>query len=221
MPVPDSVYFGPDENGKGLNYGQLRRLGEEDQFRALQCRLNTLFIGQVNELAKIENGKRLVYSPFPLFLLTCVGIETLGKVLFNPGQGQQEDIQRDGFLKVCSKINKAFPRPLSKVEQTDYDRLWGEGSFAKHKIKCVGQIIYRYGRHTMIHGYQGRGVYLTEDAAVDGWTMDSGAVILNPYWFWERFKEASENLWEEFHENKEPTNALKKSARIYLGELLQ
>jgi hypothetical protein len=221
MPVPDLVYFGPDQNGHGLNYGQIRALGEEEQFRALQRRLNTLFIGQVDELAKIDNERRLVYAPFPLFLLTCVGIEALGKVFFNPGQGQQEEIQRDGFLKVCTKINKAFSRPLAKDAQADYDQLWGAGSFDKHKVKSVGHIIYRFGRHTMIHGYQGRGVYLTEDQSVSGWKVDGGAVIMNPYWFWENFQKASAELWEEFHENKEPTNALKKSARIFLQEMLQ
>ena len=221
MPVPDSVYFGPSENGQGLNYGQIRKLAEEDQFCALQRRLNTLFIGQVNELVKSDNGKKLVYSPFPLFLLTCVGIETFGKVFFNPGVGQQKDIQRNAFLKVCTKIDRGFPRPFSKNERADYDQLWGQGAYSSHKINSVGHIIYRFGRHTMIHGYQGKGVYLTEDPSVAEWTVKGGAVILNPYWFWERFKQASTELWGEFHKNKEPTNAFKKSARIYLCELLQ
>ncbi len=221
MPVPDPVYFGPAENGEGLIYGQIRALAEEEQFRALQRRFNTLFIGQVNELAKTENGKRLVYSPFPLFLMTCVGIETLGKIFFTPEQKggvQEEDLQREGFLTVCKFIQAEFSRPLNKEQKEGYDRLWGQNEHKK--VVSAAHIIYRLGRHTMIHGYRGKGVFLTEHESVPTWTMDEGAVTLNPYWFWERFNRASAELWEKFYANKEPTNALKKSARLYLREIL-
>ena len=219
MPVPDSVYFGPAENGDGLFYGQIRGIAEELQFRALQRRFNAIFIGQVNELAKFDQGKRVVRSPFPLFLMTCVGIEVLGKIFFTPNGGQQEEVQRDGFLKICGKIHTGFTRPLNSEQKTDYDRLWGQD---KHRnVPSIGHIIYRFGRHTMIHGYQGRGVFITEDAAYPEWSVVDGAVVLNPYWFWDRFKQSSTALWDEFYANKEPTNARKKSARAYLSELLQ
>lgn len=221
MPVPDPVYFGPSDNGDGLNYGQIRALAESEQFRALQRRFNTLFTGQVDELAKKENDKWVVYAPFPLFLLTCVGIETLGKIFFTPDQvedTQQEDVQRDCFLKVCTKMHTGFSRPLNKEQKTAYDQLWGDN--AHLKVKSIGHVIYRFGRHTMIHGYRGKGVYLTEHPSVPEWTADNGAVALNPYWFWERYKQAAITLWTEFYANKEPTNPLKKSARAYLRELL-
>lgn len=222
MPVPDPVYFGPDEKGDGLNYGQIRRFGEDEQFRALQRRVDTLFVGQVNELARREQGKRVVYSPFPLFLMSCVGIETLGKIFFTSPdftKEQEEDVQRDGFLAVCKRIDVGFSRPLTKEQKTGYDGLWGQNEHKK--VTSIAHILYRFGRHTMIHGYRGKGVYLTEHESVPEWAVDEGAVVLNPYWFWERFKHASAGLWKEFDANEEPTNALKRSARVYLREILE
>ena len=221
MPVPNSVHFGPSENGEGLTYGHVRNQGEEAQFQALNRRFNTLFIGQVDELTKEENGKRVVYSPFPLFLMTCVGIETLGKIFFSrepKNRESEEDIQREGFLEVCSGFDQAFSRKLSKDQKSDYDSLWGIDEHKK--VRSVAVIIYRLGRHTMVHGYRGKGVFLTEHKSVPTWSMKDGAVILNPYWFWKKYKSRSSSLWKDFHDNKEPTNAFKRSARLYLQEIL-
>ena len=108
MPVPDRAYFGPAEDGAGLNYGQIRALPEEDKFRALQRRFNHLLLGQVQELTRTEGGRRVVYSPFPLFVMTCVGLETAGKIFFSRAPGpeeNEEDVQRKGFLEVCKGIH--------------------------------------------------------------------------------------------------------------------
>jgi hypothetical protein len=127
MPVPDKTYFGPTEDNKSLHYGEVRAMAEEQQFSALQRRFNHLLLGQINELARSEGEKRLVYSPFPLFIMTCVGIETAGKIFFNrpPMDGQREDdIQRQGFLEVCKGIRVKLSRPLTKEDKIGYDSLW-------------------------------------------------------------------------------------------------
>ena len=89
MPVPDPVHFGPAADNSGLTYGQVRVMNQEEQFQALQRRFNRFFLEQVGELTKSNGGKRLVYSPFPLFVMTCVGIETAGKIfwLFSKSSG--------------------------------------------------------------------------------------------------------------------------------------
>ena len=221
MPVPDDVYFGPADDGSGLFYGQIRAFKEGDQFCALQRRFNHLFLGQVGELARFSEGKRVVYSPFPLFVMTCVGIETVGKIFFGraPKQGERgDDVQRLGFLEVCKGIHSHFSRPLNKEQKKEFDTLWGLDEH--EKVTSIGHIIYKFGRHTMIHGYRGKGVYFTEDKTVPEWKMDRGAVVINPYWFWGRFAEHCAELWKQFYANKQPTNPLKASARTYLRELL-
>ena len=224
MPVPNAVIFGPDNQPGELTYGAVRVLGEEDQLRALHRRLDAFFISQVAELAKSDEGPSKVYSPFPLFLMTCVGIETLGKVFFGRIPNQKdgkpiespEDIQREGFLMVCNKLHKHFSRPLSKEQKNAHDELWGVG--AQKNAQTPSQIIYRLGRHTMVHGYRGRGVFITE--GISEWALETGAMLINPYWLWRSFSIVYKDLWERLHSNKEANNPLKKAALLYLHDLL-
>lgn len=222
MPVPNQTYFGPAADGHGLDYGQVRALDENGRLGALQRRFGCLLLGQVDELVRLEGGKRLVYSPFPLFVMTCVGIETAGKIFFSraPGNGENEDdVQRLGFLEVCKGIHVRLSRPLSAEDKQGYDSLWGEGEH--RKVTSYAHIIYRFGRHTMIHGYRGKGVYITEAKEVPEWTMDCGGLILNPYWFWRRFSAHSVELWGRLDGNKNANNPLRRSARTYLQDLLE
>ena len=221
MPAPDATYFGPAENGNGLTYGEIRAVGEKEQLSALRRRLNQLLFVQVNELVRVKDGRRVVYSPFPLFIMTCVGIETVGKIFFSraPGHGEnEEDIQRLGFLEVCKGIDVRLSRPLAKQDKQGYDSLWGTGEHKK--AQSYGHVIYRFGRNTMMHGYRGKGVYLTEDAQVTEWTMHKGGLLINPYWFWGRFAAHSVELWGRLYSNTNANNPLILSARSYLQDLL-
>jgi hypothetical protein len=219
MPVPDQVIFGPNAPSGSITYGEVRHLLAHEQLRALHRRLGSYFISQVSELGKPGGGSSKVYSPFPLFLMTCVGIETIGKVFFNrpPKDGEKpEDIQREGFLSVCNKLHIHLSRPLTKAQKADYDSLWGLN--AHKNAKTASTIIYRLGRHTIVHGYQGRGVFLTE--GLDTYRLESGAIIINPYWFWRAFLAVYEDLWIQLYSSAENNNPLKKSAHLYLNELL-
>lgn len=219
MPVPHEAYFGPAETGDGLKYGDVRELPEEERFRALKRRLDTLFIGQVNEIAKMEDDNK---APFPLFLMTCVGIEMLGKVFYmqKPSAGRgEDDIQKEGFLEVCNRIHPHFSRTLNKEIKKAYDHLWGIGEHEKVRPFSISHIIYRFGRNTMIHGYRGKGVYLHNGKKLE-WEIYLGAPLLNPYWFWKSFVRCYNKLWDEFNANAEPTNPLRISAGLYLQDLL-
>ena len=83
MPVPDEVIFGPDTQMKTITYGDVRSMAEADKLKVLKLRLDRFFIEQVDELGKNKEGNVKVYAPFPLALLTCVGIETLGEVMYH------------------------------------------------------------------------------------------------------------------------------------------
>ena len=156
--------------------------------------------------------------------MTCVGVETLGKVFFGrppkekDGKPKEhtEDIQREGFLTVCNQFHKHFSRPLTKKQKLAYDALWGAN--AHKNAGTPSLIIYRLGRHTMVHGYQGRGVFITESIAE--WALEEGAIIINPYWLWRAFKNVYEDFWARLYANKEANNPMKKAALLYLDELL-
>ncbi len=220
MPVPDEVVFGPNVPSGPMTYGEVRHLKADEQLRALHRRLGAYFTSQVSELGKPEGGTSKVYSPFPLFLMTCIGIETIGRVFFSraPKAGEKpDDIQREGFLNICNRLHGHLSRPLSKAQKADYDSLWGDGAH-KH-AKTPSAIIYRLGRNTIVHGYQGRGVFLTE--GLETYSLESGAIIINPYWFWRAFMTVYEDLWIQLYSSAEDNNPLKKSAHIYLSDLLK
>jgi hypothetical protein len=212
MPVPDDVIFGPAEESGQYTYGHVRNLSVDEQYRALELRLETFLFTQIQHVCKTD-------APFPLFLLSCVAIETMGKVFFSQEAKEglsNEDIQREGFLRVCKSLHKVLSRPLTKQQKADYDELWGANA---HKHAATpANIVYRLGRHTMVHGYRGKGVFLTGD--VKELTLDAGSLIVNPMWFWEAVQQGAARLWEEFYSNKEDNNPMKLSAKLYLGDLL-
>jgi hypothetical protein len=94
MPIPDEVVFGPDPGTGKLTYGEVRKLDDEGKLKALKRRLDGFFVAQVDELGKTETGPAKVYSPFPLALLTCVGIETLGQVMYHDESKGKDEGQR-------------------------------------------------------------------------------------------------------------------------------
>jgi hypothetical protein len=220
MPVPDFVIFGPATiKGGHLNYGDVRKLDAEARLKALKLRIDTFLIKQTEELAKVTGKKmrRKVNSPFPLFLLTCVAIETSGKIFFTPKATMPElDRQREGFLKFCGKFDAGFAKELSQQEKIAFDLLWGAGQHKEHKT--ISKIVYKVGRHTMVHAFRGKGVFLTE--GIEKWQFVAGALELNPYWFWQRFRELYDEEWSNLFKEKEANGALKRSASAYLEELL-
>ena len=215
MPVHDDVIFGPDEahqSGK-MTYGRLRGLSEPEKIVALKARMDTFLVEQSEELSK-ETEK--IYAPFPLFVMTCVAIEAHGIILYYPKREvSREDAQRQGFLKVCGKIHQGFSKKLSAQEKKDYETLW-VGSDHKHP-KSISEMIYRFGRHTMMHGFRGRGVHLSESIAE--WKWHAGALHLNPYWFWRAFCDVYDIDWKETLTAAEPTDAKRRSAIRYLNDL--
>lgn len=220
MPVPNHVIFGPSHDAKAeYNYGNVRELEEPAQFEAIHFRISNFFNRQVIELAIQEDGKKKVYSPFPLFLLGCVGVEILGRLYFGREcqEGEnREDVQREGFIKACSKLHQKFGRPLPKNQKEAFDELWGDGQH--QRITSLSVLVYKLGRHTMVHGYQARGVFLTED--LDDLEVDGGALVLNPYWFWCRYLDAFEGLWNDFTKIPDHDHPQKESMRKYRDDLL-
>ena len=207
MPVPDEVIFGPDTQMKTITYGDVRSMAEADKLKVLKLRLDRFFIEQVDELGKNKEGNVKVYAPFPLALLTCVGIETLGEVMYHSDLCDKSKSQREGFLKIAKSLAPSFSRALPQ-DNKDFD-----------KVTTIAHILYYYQRNTLVHGYQSRGVFLTEE--LPDWKLESGMLLLNPYWLWGRYKTRYEKLFQELFSNVESTNPRRKSALSYLSRILE
>jgi hypothetical protein len=217
MPVPDTVVFGPSKDGTNT-YGSVRNATEPEQFNAIRLRIGCLLNDQAGSLAIDSNGQRKVYSPFPLFVLSSIGIETLGRLFFSRmlKEGEnRESMQKEAFMQAAAKVHQFLSRPIPKAEQAAFDEIWGEG--AANKNPTVSEVIYRLGRNTMMHGYQMRGAFLTEDIEALDW--QGGLLAVNPYWLWAKYSMAFEKLWTDFSKLQD-AHPWVASLRLYRDQLL-
>ncbi|MBA3482757.1 MAG: hypothetical protein H0T51_13175 [Pirellulales bacterium] len=185
MAISNSVIFGPAPSGKDkLTYGDVRKFtSDSDRIAALKARTDGWLIEQIQPLATSDpKGGWIVYSPFPLAMLTCIAIETLGQIAH--GDSFNDDDRGASFKKVLSKIDSHFTRPPSKDQKNAFLSNWPNAM----KPQSHSDILYSFFRNSLFHGYQGQAAHLTED--VKKWKMDDGALNLNPYWFWGAYKAA-------------------------------
>ncbi|KAB2879245.1 hypothetical protein F9K33_09750 [bacterium] len=208
MIVPDETIFGANDIGEGITYGQVRRiLDDKERIHFLRLRLNTFFINQTQPL-------QISKSAFPLTLMTCVGIETLGEIFI------QEDKHDTSFqfVEIIKKVHQKFGRPMSKDFDKKLTEIWKQKDLSN--IDCYGKVLYRFFRNTMIHGYQAKGVFLSyEDLNEINIDKSSGFIIMNPDWFWNQFKIAYDSLFLEV-ENAQPNNPLRINCLKYISEFL-
>jgi len=227
MSVPDDTYFGIDENNKGVYYRDVRN--ERDSIRKiklLELRLRDLLIRQTNELEVQSDGSRKVHSPFPLAIITCISIETLGQIFYKSDNKKDEKNQSYSkkdeksqsycFVSVIKKFDKEFSRPLTKKFRDSLAKRFPNEEV--EKVKTFADLFYTYFRNTFIHGYKGRAVYLEEQ--VNSWEKGDGFLVINPNWFWRKFKETFEQLFSQLYDNKEGNNPFKKSALHYIDKLI-
>jgi hypothetical protein len=157
MAVPDELIFSPGESRDSSNtYGQVRAMDDDGKIMALKRRLDRFLVDQIDELSKPPGGKSKVYSPFPLAILTCIAIETLGQVMYFREEKKKEDAQREGFLRVAGSLHKTFSRALRKNVQDSVVKMWPEKDASK--IKTIAHMLYYFQRNTLVHGYQSKGV---------------------------------------------------------------
>ncbi len=221
MPVPDETYFGNRPEGGGISYGEVRKLSiEQERLILLKGRLDTILIGQIKELSKLNSdGKPIVYSPFPLCVLTLLSIETLGRVI-----GDIEKIKNDNPNEISKRIvtpiyqlmdKKLMQKPTKKfyegLEQV-------HGIIDKKSVKRYSDVIQKYQRNTFNHGYQAKGVFIHP---VDSfWILEEekGFMVINPYMFWNRLVEVYDKVWIDILENQ--NIEYRQNALKYLDKLL-
>lgn len=126
----DEIIFGVDSSGVAINYGFVRAIQDDTSLiNLLHLRLKVFFINQVQPLQDFR-------SAFPLSIMTCIGIETMGEIFV----AENKDDTSYQFVEI-------------------------------------------------IHGYQGKGVFLsyedTNDIEID---EEFAFLKINPDWFWNSFK---------------------------------
>ncbi len=208
--IPDEIIFGIDNNRNAVDYGFVRNIKDDNELiNLLRLRLMRFFIEQVQVL---QDSK----SAFPLTTMTCIGIETLGEI-FIEKNANDTSFQ---FVEIIKKVNQTFGFKPNKKYMTKLKEIWSEKDLAK--IDNFGKLTYRFFRNTMVHGYQGKGVFLsyedTESIEID---EKSAFIKINPDWFWNSFKGYYERQFKIVEKaesnNKERRNCIDYIKNFLLG----
>lgn len=200
--IPDEVIFGINSQRESINYGHVRTISDDNQLiNLLRLRLKVLFIDQVQPLQ--DSG-----SAFPLCIMTCIGMETLGEIFIKEDKSDTSH----KFVEIARKTHQIFGRKPDIKFEKQLIKIWSEKDL--RKIDCYGKILYRFFRNTMIHGYQGKGVFLSyEDTMNIEIDKTSAFIKINPNWFWNSFKDFYEksfiNVGKAHENNTERQNCLK------------
>lgn len=222
MPVPDNTYFGEKPEGGGIKYGEVRQITEEQRkLEILKTRIDPLLIGQVNELTVFnQDNTRKVYSPFPLTILTLLSIETLGHII-NDVEKIKKENEYEQSKAIVTPVYQLMDKNLSYKPSKDFYKAFEtlHGKIDKKSVKKYSDVIHIYQRNTFNHGYQSRGVYLTEEIKeaihID---EEKGFLYLNPYSFWELFKSTYQDVFKKILNKK--NKEWRQNALLYFDRLI-
>lgn len=206
MAVPNQTIFGVDENEASINYGTVRQITDEDRLIILlKLRIEVFFIGQVKPLETV--------SPFLLSVMTCIGVETLGEITI----AESSDDNGIQFKKILGKFDTKLAKTLTKAEKELVKKNWPDKD--GEKIKTLTDLFYKYYRNTMIHGYRGKGVFLSSGLKPP-FIFNDGFLIINPDWFWTRFIEVFNSTFEQLLKDKKKGSGERTRCLDYIRKLL-
>lgn len=215
MPVPDPIRFAHTDN-EILTYGDIRMLAGDERIRALKKRFDHWLIKQTDALiAKDESGNDLVNAPFPLVIMSCVALETLGSVFFD--DGQKRDETKKAFEKAAIFTDSGLKGPMVKGFRGKMRKLWPNSDLTD--VQSASDVIYKFFRNSMFHAYCARGVYITGDMGQKAWSYGEGYILIHPNNFWEMVRDCGYTRIFEAALSGEHAG-LNTSAQKYINELL-
>ena len=165
--------FGPGIAGHP-NQVEMRELKKFDvlqRAKAFRARTDAFFIRQVDVFQTQDP-----WAPFPLAVMTCVGIEMLGSYKYGDARADANN----HFKKVLEEMDGGFltinATPDGRSEKLSY-------------------FVYQGFRNSLAHGFYGKWVFITHkrrESTTFKYSPKKCLVVLNVYWFYQRFKEVYE-----------------------------
>lgn len=215
MPIPDNTFFGAHFDGMGaISFEEVRQItDEDDKLLILKRRLESYLISQIDPIA--DSTK----SPFPLSLLTCVAVETLGRVISPIAEWEKnKQTRKDEISKLASvSIYKKLSNQLSQDFKIAMKTIWPDADIKK--IKSYAELFHSYLRTSFMHGYRIKNVFLGATFE-EGWTINDGFLRINPNWFWREYKRVFEESFEKIFDKKEKNNPYRLNALAYFHRLI-
>jgi len=220
MPIPDKTIFGPHlTEPRSVDFGEVRQIHDNDlKLKYLKLRLETYLIGQINPIS----DRNKVYSPFPLTVLTCIAVETLGRIVFPVAEFEKDSKKSKEISKIVSvPIYAMFDKRLSRQLTKDFKKLMGK-KWPNENIKNISsyaELFHSYLRTSFIHGYRAKNVFLSAELEA-GWDLNEGSLVINPYWFWDQYMRVFNECFDRVFDNKEKNNSYKKNALEFFNRLI-
>jgi hypothetical protein len=155
---------------------ELRYMDVPTRAKAFKARADAFFIEQVDQLHKPS-----VWTPFPLAVMTCVGIEMISSYKYGDARGDS---------------NNHFKR---LVEEMDV-RFEKENLTPESKSKKLSYFVYKGFRNSLAHGFYGKWVFITHDPAkakTFRYSPQKCLVVLNVYWFYQQFKDCYNDYFKK------------------------
>jgi hypothetical protein len=190
---------------------QLKSMGAVERAKVLKARMDSFFKQQVGMFA-LPNAQ----ADFPLVVMSCVGIETLGAYKYGDLGGPTKKTR-------STTPDRHFQRLIEDMDAQFVD-VATEPSGASRPLS---DFVYEGFRHSLVHGFYGKWVHITaETAETDSWFYDQSEkfVVLNVNWFYTRFCEVYEdyfqNLLSCFDPTQDPLKTFHETFQKYFGRWL-
>jgi len=210
MPTPDKVIFAP-----GVNFGEVRAGNEKKRLEHFRARIDHHICVQIRALGfrDTDDGEKWHHaSPFPLAIMTCIALETLGSIFLATEAGTSDG--HTVFKHACNEIDEKLYKPATKGFFGKLKKQFSEFDFKN--CYSVSDLIYKKFRNRMAHDYMPGGVYLSGEDT-ETWDYDDSCIVLNPFWFAKQTFELVPKLFDSMAESDER----KESCEKYLNLLLR
>jgi hypothetical protein len=211
--LPDTTIFhGVPNLPQGYTFGECRALvDDEEKLRHLKERLTGYYV----------NGLIGVGHPFIAAIMTCVGLEVLGQVIFG-FDSKGESIQTNTIL-IYEMLDSSLSQALSAKFKNNYNRnrnIAGVTNDLTSSFASYAHVIRKGLRNSFTHNYRSLGVFLDDAQSIYLIiNEDEGYVVLNPDVFKKSFVDCYEKCFAEIISGNNP--GYRKEALKYFDLLLK
>lgn len=184
--------FGPGFTGHPdtVQMKELKRFDVHQRVKAFQARTEAFYLKQVDVFQQSPP-----WAPFPLAVMTCIGVEMVGSYKYGDAFGDRND----HFKNLVEDMDAGFGQTHSAPDGKD------------HKLSYF---IYKGFRNSLAHGYYGEWVFITHQSdrvKKFRYSPPKKLVVLNVYWFYQRFKKVCLEYFAQLLADRDPGSVALKT----------
>jgi hypothetical protein len=179
--------FGPAFVGHSnrVDMRELRVFTPIQRAAAFRARMDSYYFDQVKAIAS-----KSPWAPFPLAVMTCIGIETIGAYKY----GDDTNDRNGHFKKTVEELDRGFTRVVAAPTGNNVS---------------LSTFVYQGFRNSLAHGFYGKWVFITHDPAkakTFRYNTHHKLLVLNVYWLYERFHTVAQKYLDNLTCATDPTS---------------